>query len=229
MKALRAAIEQLEPRCLLSTVTWCGSAGGLGGDNVSWNSGKNWIGGLVPTSTQTAYFGSEGTTGQTIQLKQNETVSLLEIDTANAFTISDTFTLSLAGLTQTTNTTTAHTIAVPIQLTRTSSTWSVDGSTLTVSKAIGGAGDSLIKTGAAELDFTTATSGWYTGNTTVSSGTLRATANGTINGNLTVGDGTSSATFIVGSSASSVINSTSTVTVNNNASVLENCTRVSPR
>ena len=65
-----------------TTATWSGA-----GDGTSWNSTANWTGAVVPRSTDTAVFTDTGTSGKTINLNANETISQLTISTTNGFTI----------------------------------------------------------------------------------------------------------------------------------------------
>src|SRR6185437_15144851 len=53
----RLAIEPLEPRRLLATITWNGA-----GDGTTWTNGSNWVGGQVPGSSDSAVIGASSTT-----------------------------------------------------------------------------------------------------------------------------------------------------------------------
>ncbi len=54
----RLALEMLEPRLVLSTITWSTTAAPTGGD---WNQGSNWVGGNAPGPSDTAVI--KGLTG----------------------------------------------------------------------------------------------------------------------------------------------------------------------
>ena len=208
---LRAAVEPLEPRMLLSTITWSGA-----GDGTSWNSTANWTGAVIPGASDTALFTNTGTSGKTINLNANETISQLQISSTNGFTIgnsSQAFTLTLTTLNQVSQTGQGNMmIACPIALAA-NSTWTVDGSnTMTDSKAISGS-YTLTKLGSADADVQRRRH--YTGTTTVSAGKLIANVTGSIAGSVVVGGGASSATFTTGNTSSAIADGAS-ITVNSN-------------
>jgi len=71
-RTYRAAIENLEPRQMLTVITWDGS------ESSDFNDGDNWVGGAVPGSSDTARF----TISDTVTVDTDLTVSDIEIQTA---------------------------------------------------------------------------------------------------------------------------------------------------
>jgi len=204
-----------------NTVTWDGGSGGTG---TSWNVGADWNPDGVPASGDVAQFDATGlTANKIISLDASQAINTLTINNTTVFTIgastdtSSGFKLTLATVNRNdvSGTEGIQTIVAGVTLSA-NSQWTVAGSNYLASTGgISGTGFSLEKLGAGELRIGTNS---YTGGTTVTAGTLRATATGAVLGNLTIGGGASSASFVSNVSGDVVANTTN-VTVKANGTM----------
>jgi autotransporter-associated beta strand protein len=203
-------MEYLEPKLLMSTVTWANASG-----HSNWSDTAAWVGGVAPTSVDTAVFPSAGTV-VTPNLTGAASVAGITIDNSGAdYSItqsgSQTLTVGSGGISVSTPTsTTADTTTIAPNITFSADqTWTTTnntGITTLVASGIVGGTNALTKAGTGVLTLSGASN--YTGNTTVSGGRMvlqnmgaYASALTTVNSGATLEWNVASAASAVGGTA----------------------------
>jgi autotransporter-associated beta strand protein len=153
----------------------------------TWSTGSNWTGGAAPDAVKalariTGATGATLTSPATVTLDAPRTVGKLYLESAHAVTLDGASTLTFdqgPGAAVLFTSGANHTINTPLALSPSGLTTTVDsvGQTLTVGNVISGTGSSLVKIGSGTLLLTGDNT--YTGNTSVSAGTLQIGDGGT--------------------------------------------------
>ena len=220
--AIRPVIETLERRVLMSSIQWANV-----GSN--WNTGSNWVGGVVPGSGDTAVF-PKATTIVNPNLTAAASVSGITIDNSAAnYSITETGSQTLSigsgglGVSAPTGTSVdATTIGPNISLSA-SQTWSVANNnvstTLTAAGVISGSG-ALTKVGGGTL--TLSATETYTGDTTISLGTLKLGVANALPGSSSSGNLIDNATLDLGGYSAAIggLSGSGTVTTSAGAPTL---------
>ena len=191
-----------------ATMDWSGTAGG-----TAWGTGSNWIGGVVPTSTDLASFNQTSYANQPTVNFTSSSQGLLIGDgakTTAALTVTATnaLTLGTSGITMAANAGTATITGAGGIVLGAAQTWTNNSTNLlTVSAPISGSGN-LTKAGTGILTLSGSNS--YTGITTVSpGGTLKISADanlGAVPAAPTAGSLVIDATGVLATTASFTLN-----------------------
>src|SRR3954451_6553735 len=83
---LRPAIEGLEERLVLSTITWNSVAQPTGGD---WDTASNWTGGVIPTASDTAVINLASSGTVTHATSANDAVISLSTNALTTVSLSN--------------------------------------------------------------------------------------------------------------------------------------------
>ncbi len=181
--------------------TWTGN-----GDGTSWNDAANWDG-AIPTSTDTAVFGSSGiTSGKTIALNANQVIYTLAISSPVGFTIGSAddktagFMLTLTDIERAETAVGTQTFGAPVRVlpdaNGQAARWRIDGGGVSFSAPVTTASAPIMKTGAGSVTLDSGNGG-LVNLFTLREGVLNLNAGGALNGNLYVGGGTNAATVNV--------------------------------
>ncbi len=169
-----------------ATITWDGGANSLGnwsGPGKGGNEGhRNWTGDTPPTNGDSLLFQNSTRLSNTNNISNLSIVNLTFDSTAGPFIMGGNA-ITLTG-NVTNNSTSLQTIGMALGLSAGDHIFATSAGNMTISGAISGSGG-ITKTGSQQLNLTG--SNTYTGNTTVSEGTLSFSNNFSVSSGATVG------------------------------------------